>query len=557
MNNVQHLQREGRACYKRREYAKALEFFDNAIGRAPSVQLLDNRAACHDKLNDLPAALKDAKKAIQLQKEDPTGYLRAGKILVKMEKESVAFDIYSHGLKNVKHAGQGYELLRTAHVALMNRLSPPKSVDPFTVLPRELAEQILEYLTFQQRMNACLVSKQWKSFFRSVPSLWQHLDLSDARRKVRPAFISRAINVGRQRLTSATLHKLYDFDKTLAALIRHCPLQDLTLLDTGVQSQNLVDLLREAAQLRALRILEGTQIGQRTLKQLVASLSTSLETLVCYAPDNIMVDLETRPYHRLTTLKICVGRFAALDTFFEAVATCMPHLRFFTAHQDLCQASHTPVPLDLTALDKLECLDLRLRWRGCVDVMLPTTLRLLRLHVPHECVLTTSASITEVRLPRLAELLLDVPSVAALLHAILGVEDTDAEAEELVSDIHTLALSARYVGICEYTNDLTAAFQRRRLRQLKHLITPHESEIERFASMVAESLQALESIDVSGTKITGVEMKQLVGMPRLKRITVKDCPHLGRDAVQWARTQGVVVDDRPSGVFHSGLKVRY
>ncbi|TKA48672.1 hypothetical protein B0A54_00808 [Friedmanniomyces endolithicus] len=486
MNNVQHLQREGRACYKRREYAKALEFFDNAIGRAPSVQLLDNRAACHDKLNDLPAALKDAKKAIQLQKEDPTGYLRAGKILVKMERESVAFEIYSHGLKNVKHAGQGYELLRTAHVDLMHQLSPPKSVDPLTVLPRELAEQILECLTFQQRMNACLVSKQWTSFFRSVPSLWQHLDLSDARRKVRPAFISRAINVGRHRLTKATLHKLYDFDKTLAALIRHCPLQDLTLLDTGIQSQNLVDLLREAAHLRALRILEGTQIGQRTLKQLVGSLSTSLETLVCYAPDNNMVDLAMRPYHRLTTLKICVGRFAALDTFFEAVAT-----------------------------------------------------------------------ITEVRLPRLAELSLDVPSVASLLHAILGVEYTDAEAEELVSDIHTLALSARYVGIGEYTNDFTATFQRRRLRQLKHLITPHESEIEHFASIVAESLEALESIDVSGTKITGVEMKQLVRMPRLKRITVKDCPNLGRDAVQWARSQGVIVDDRASGRVHSGLKVRY
>ncbi|KAK1051059.1 hypothetical protein LTR33_014596 [Friedmanniomyces endolithicus] len=557
MNNVQHLQREGRACYKRREYAKALEFFDNAISRAPSVQLLDNRAACQDKLNDLPAALKDAKKATQLQKEDPTGYLRAAKILVKMERESVAFEIYSHGLKNVKHAGQGYELLRTAHVDLMHQLSPPKSVDPLTVLPRELAEQILECLTFQQRMNACLVSKQWTSFFRSVPSLWQHLDLSDARRKVRPAFISRAINVGRHRLTKATLHKLYDFDKTLAALIRHCPLQDLTLLDTGIQSQNLVDLLREAAHLRALRILEGTQIGQRTLKQLVGSLSTSLETLVCYAPDNNMVDLAMRPYHRMTTLKICVGRFAALDTFFEAVATCMPHLRFFTAPQDLCQASHTPIPLDLTALDKLECLDLRLRWRGCVDVMLPTTLRTLRLHVPHECVLTTSASITEVRLPRLAELSLDVPSVASLLHAILGVEYTDAEAEELVSDIHTLALSARYVGIGEYTNDFTATFQRRRLRQLKHLITPHESEIEHFASIVAESLEALESIDVSGTKITGVEMKQLVRMPRLKRITVKDCPNLGRDAVQWARSQGVIVDDRASGRVHSGLKVRY
>ena len=114
MNHAQEqLQREGRTCYKRRDYAKALELFSRAIGRAASVQLLDNRAACHEKLIDLPAALKDAKKAIQLQREDPTGYLRAGKVLVKMGKQSVALEIYTHGLKAVKHVGQGYEVCST------------------------------------------------------------------------------------------------------------------------------------------------------------------------------------------------------------------------------------------------------------------------------------------------------------------------------------------------------------------------------------------------------------------------------------------------------------
>ena len=107
MNN---LQEQGRAHYKRGEYQEAISFFDRAIGRAPSVQLLDNRAACYEKLNDLSAASKDAKKAIQLHREDATGYLRAGKVLVKMEKQSVALEIYTHGLKCIKHVGQGYEV---------------------------------------------------------------------------------------------------------------------------------------------------------------------------------------------------------------------------------------------------------------------------------------------------------------------------------------------------------------------------------------------------------------------------------------------------------------
>lgn len=108
-------QEQARAAYKRKDYTKALELFNRAIGRSPSVQLYDNRAACHERLEDLQAALKDSKKTIQLAREDPTGYVRAGKILVKMERKSVAMEIYELGLKNVKHVGQGFEVSKTYH----------------------------------------------------------------------------------------------------------------------------------------------------------------------------------------------------------------------------------------------------------------------------------------------------------------------------------------------------------------------------------------------------------------------------------------------------------
>lgn len=105
MNNIQD---QGRACYKRGDYKKAIEYFDRAIGRSPSVQLLDNRAACYEKLGEYKDALADAKKTIQLHREDAVGYLRAGRILVKMEKPSVALEIYTSGLKRIRHVGQGY-----------------------------------------------------------------------------------------------------------------------------------------------------------------------------------------------------------------------------------------------------------------------------------------------------------------------------------------------------------------------------------------------------------------------------------------------------------------
>jgi tetratricopeptide (TPR) repeat protein len=112
---MNYLQQQGRAHYKTGDYRKAIECFDRAIGRGSSVQLLDNRAACHEKLNELSSALKDAKAAIQLHREDATGYLRAGKVLVKMEKHSVAHEIYRHGLKSIKHVGKGYEVCLPQH----------------------------------------------------------------------------------------------------------------------------------------------------------------------------------------------------------------------------------------------------------------------------------------------------------------------------------------------------------------------------------------------------------------------------------------------------------
>lgn len=107
---MDYVQDQGRACYKRGEYDKAIEHFDRAIGHNPSVQLLDNRAACYEKLGQLHKALKDAKSAIHQQREDPTGYLRAGKVLMKMEKPTVALEIYNHGLRSIKHVGKGYEV---------------------------------------------------------------------------------------------------------------------------------------------------------------------------------------------------------------------------------------------------------------------------------------------------------------------------------------------------------------------------------------------------------------------------------------------------------------
>ncbi|KAK5123926.1 hypothetical protein LTR85_002123 [Meristemomyces frigidus] len=567
MNHGQEqLQREARACYKRQDYRKALDLFNRAIGRAATVHLLDNRAACHDKLDDLPAALKDAKKAIQLQREDPTGYLRAGKLLVKMGKQSVALEIYTHGLKAIKHVGQGYELLRKAHGELMSELSPPKSVDPLTVLPRELAEFVLEYLTFQQRMNACLVTKQWALFIRSTPSLWQHLDLSDAKRKVRSAFVSRAINTAKVKLTAATLNKLHDFDKALVALIRHCPLQELVLLETGLQSQNLVEALERAKHLKSLRLARGTEIGPSTLAQVISKCARTLETLECS-----QISGESFPgifplCQHMESIRITVANSINGSTLFARLPEFTPNLQSLVLHAPNMR-SQLSNGIDLSKLQHLRLLDLKLPIQAAHQLKLPPTISSLRLtatcNPPHDFFKDPSApsGVATFWLPHLQELSTDLRCTH--VHSIAQLLGNDGASGAQTGSQSPVMTPSKLQELSVRTSTMTAAgldvfLSNARLRALERLtLQPTGVFDDAHVHVVAEKLVELRILDLSKTEITGVGVKDLVQRGHIKHLLLNDCRLLSSDAVEWARSQGVRVDYRMLSGERGSKKLRH
>lgn len=108
------------------------------------------------------------------------GYLRTGQILQKKEKLETALGIYEYGAKNVPVTDPNYpvrvsnsyltpdckdisltrisQLLKSMRDKLERRLNPPKSLDPLTVLPVEIAEMILTYLTFKNIVYVRFVS---------------------------------------------------------------------------------------------------------------------------------------------------------------------------------------------------------------------------------------------------------------------------------------------------------------------------------------------------------------------------------------------------------------
>jgi len=252
----QDYQELGKKHYKEKQYQKARDAFTLGIDSTnlPDLALLDSRAASHEKLGELNDALRDSRTMIKGDRKDVRGYLRTGKILQKMEKAQSALQIYQLGLRTVPVGDKNFHLLHGATNKLSRQLCPPKSIDPLLVLPAELAEMILGYLAFNELVRCLPVSKGWNCFLASRPSLWTHLDLSHANRKVPVRFIQRCIGNARDRLTHATLH-LHSNPSSLQLLATRCKkLHTLELMQTDYAGNSLLHAVMLSKQLRILRL---------------------------------------------------------------------------------------------------------------------------------------------------------------------------------------------------------------------------------------------------------------------------------------------------------------
>jgi len=138
------------------------------------ISLLDNRAAAYEKLGNLKDALADAKYMMKHEKISPKvkllptkveentklilanlkGYLRAGKILLLMNKIDTAVDVYKYGLRQVPQSDPNYKLLEGMHAKGLDKQAQKiqkvfnSKHDPFTVLPLEIIEMIMFQVPF-------------------------------------------------------------------------------------------------------------------------------------------------------------------------------------------------------------------------------------------------------------------------------------------------------------------------------------------------------------------------------------------------------------------------
>ncbi|CAO2658018.1 Nn.00g072780.m01.CDS01 [Neocucurbitaria sp. VM-36] len=559
----------GRRYYKLKQYEKAIDVLTQGIEAAPTLGLYDHRAATYDKLKDFNAAVKDGREMIKLDKREVKGYLRTASVLEKMEKPETALGIYRYGMKNVPVNDKNFKLLQQLHDKLARKLSPATAIDPFTLLPVELAEMVLEYLSFRNMVTCMRVSKGWKDYLAKLPKLWLYLDMSGARKPVPRSFVGNAVRRSEYRLTRLTVHRFEHIDvlKNIAKACKELTELEFVTLPHTISS-TLIDIVQCASSLK--RLVVHPEITTDATTQILRHHS-SLEQVGFSGVKWSQFNADWKgPFDALNTLSMHFvvsrpGTQMAIGSLLHQT----PRLQSLTLSNMTHLTDPTAWPREISQLPPLIHLSLkRVQFRSFPR--LPPTIQRLdvdfdgtfRLHDAH-------LQMIQSRMPKLAHLrlwgfeTLSADSLEDLLDSWMDETDairllTGATALQSLSIHGILRNEDRDNGLFKGPDSLFGRSPRILTRALMSLdiatLPCDDDEIEQL--LMHE--MGLQSIDLSCTNITGASIKMLVDkLPSLKTIKVDNCPKInGRDAVHYAERKGVSVSCK-MGEQRGGRKVKY
>lgn len=457
------------------------------------------------------------------------------------------------------------QLLQQLHDKLTRKLSPAKAIDPFTLLPVELAEMILEYLAFHNMISCMRVSRGWRDYLQKLPRLWLHLDMSATKRPVPRTFVDKAVRHSQYRLEKLTLHRFQHMD-VVQCIMKACKdLQSLVILSLPMQTaQSLIGIVQQSQNLQ--KIVIHTEISLNTATQILRfgsklrhveyrDLQTYQYPGVWSGPFPNLEYLHIATPHKSSSLdQARVNRLLAQTPSLHTLilsGSIGPESQFDVQHLPLKtvllkNASLRSIPNFRDTLQHLT-MDLGGHMVNSVDFH--------RIHVP----LLTHLTITGIGS-------LD----ACLFYSLLDLQRSEDEpmttGPATGAPLQHLSISGtlhrdaqglfRNRGglpplMCTSSRILTPALSSLTI----HDFPMDDDEIE----ALLEHETGLVHVDFSGSKITGAGIKMLTdGLKTLKSIRADNCTNImGRDAIEYAEKRGVKVHCRRTDAFvGKGRRVR-
>ncbi|MCJ1322703.1 hypothetical protein MMC15_008052 [Xylographa vitiligo] len=549
-------QKRGQDCYRAKKYKEALRCFDAVIARCedPPLSILDNRAATYTKLEEFPKALADARHMIQLSKAEVKGYLRTGQILQLMGKDKTALGIYEYGLKNVPRTSEDVKLLRGMHDKLLRKCSAtdhaptPKTIDPLKALPMELAQMVLQNLSFRIIVSLLRVSKLWKAILESIPALWRHLDLSKTKKNVRFGAIKACVIRSGGTLTHATLSH-YDSvnSDALTYIASRCKRLEYLELRTGISNESLLKAAAMASGLKTLILLSGHEVSLDTVTQLLAQ-SKSLEHAEFYIRTRGHAAKWEGDLSKLRLLKLHAAKDSqgSLRLELDDLFTKAPHLH--TLSLQTRTATSPRIASDYSSLTSLRSLSL-------TDVDIATfpclPLSLQSLTLVNAWGIGSRSDVADAYMERndFSALTSLTVSAARFLRPVVVAGLIGSGRNKLQKlDLRDFDTS---LGIAALINE-------GHLAEVTDLRLSNADVSDDLAGLVARSCPKLKAFDASyNMKLTGVGVKALVLKEGgIQRLNLDHCVGVGSDAVEYARGKGVVVQFTFPDILKSGKRVR-
>lgn len=270
-------------------------------------QLFDSRAAVHEKLGDLKAALEDARKVIDLAPHQWQGYARCARLFLRMKKPERAVKLVDYALERVKAGDTArretllalkQEVIAFA-AAIKRHIS--RTSYHFGSIPVEISHEIFSLLVDSDPafvLTLASVCNTWRSVALASPSFWSTLVLT----KKHPTKKARLwIQRSGGRILDLKFVQGCIVDPKLYQSLQGLQWETLRALDTQIDIVDIVASVRsKISQLDRLQITEATSAN--ALLDLLCSVQTrNLEirgiNLSFRGACRILTDCRTLSFH--------------------------------------------------------------------------------------------------------------------------------------------------------------------------------------------------------------------------------------------------------------------
>ena len=501
-------------------------------GVKPPVDLLDNRAATYAKLDRLKPALHDARQMIEQDRSNSTGYLRWGSILQFWKKPEKALEVYQLGLRRVAPDDANTMLLQGFSDRLSRQCAPTKARDPFQVLPIEIVDMIISFMSFSQIVCLLRTSRSWRDLLSSIPRLWTELDFSDSRKNVSMTAVRRYVQNARGTCSALEYHRSGSGQENIVDYVAS---RCRALKAIRLSSENLVAPFLKAdspgSNLQVLVLSSHCEIVNwkvsRLLDQCVNLERAEFHSIAAGRPYTQTHDLSRM--HTLVMNAALGGRDAL---HFANLLAQAAQLRSLTLRNwDDCNRMRSA--LDFSKLSKLEHLDIR-NVRTNIPPGFPLSIRSLDMtgcRAVERQPVEVSELCKSATLPDLSTLYVGHSNLYDRLALMLLVTANER-------GLQVVDLSGR-----RFDDEVSMLIRSNCLDTVERLILKETAVSDDGVLLIVQKLRHIKQLDFARTHVTGAGVKTLITGygGQLEWLGLDECRRTSIDAVELARSSGVEV----------------